>query len=473
MADSPDPCMYYSLDSPNSIMPAKSILAAASTTSLDWITAGWGIHNILSADRRNQRILPGSGWNFSILNGFWSAEYWLPAGNSWQDLPVKYTDLVWPILLALPILAIRIAFEHSIGKALDWSRTTHSKSLLASMLRSIVTLPRAKNLKRKKMLEHLWRLVAYIGIVVYGFVVLADRPWLYDLKECWMNYPQHSVDSTLWWYYMLQTAFYYSLLYSCAFDVRRSDFLEICIHHVVTIGLLSFSWATNFIRVGTLVLLVHDISDIVLEMTKYLRYSGKSEAVVNVGFVAFLLSWIATRVFYLPFVLMRSAIFEAPAFIQPDYSLFLSPLQKPFGPRVMIYLLFALLGLHLFWTVLIIKIVCRTLSSGKAEDVREDDEEEENEICTENHKKVFVPQKRPKKIERSCKARKGDPILGLAKIDDLDTLKSFSDGNACMKENLGDSSVCFYGCYCKPKGYVQRMKILKTRRMLNELRKRG
>lgn len=50
----------------------------------------------------------------------------------------------------------------------------------------------------------------------------------------------------------------------------------------------NFSWATNFVRVGTLVLLLHDISDVVLEMAKYLRYSGKSVIVVNAGFVAFL-----------------------------------------------------------------------------------------------------------------------------------------------------------------------------------------
>ncbi|KAI1698125.1 TLC domain-containing protein [Ditylenchus destructor] len=448
--DTSDPIIFPSLDFSDSLMPAQSILVAASTSSLDWITAGWGIRNILLTERKKQ------SWDFSIFSGFWSSEYWLPAGNTWQDIPVKYTDLVWPILLAFPILAMRLAFEYSISKALDWSQTTSKNSPLALVLRSIITLPITNNLaRRKKMLENLWRLVAYIGIVVYGLVVLGDKSWLYDLRQCWMNYPKHPVDSILWWYYMLQTAFYYSLLYSCAFDVRRSDFVEMCIHHVVTIGLLSFSWATNFVRVGTLVLLLHDISDVVLEMVKYLRNSGRSVSVVNAGFVAFLISWIATRVFYLPFVLMRSAIFEAPTFIQ-----------------VMIYLLFALLGLHFFWTVLIVKVVCRTMSSGQAEDVRSDDEGED-EICSAEQNNISAPRKIVHKIERSCRARKGDPILRLAKIDDLDFLKCFSDDNSFLTEDVGETNVCFYGCYCKPKGYVQRMKVLKTRRMLDELRRRG
>lgn len=38
------------------------------------------------------------------------------------------------------------------------------------------------------------------------------------------------------------------------------------VHHVVTLCLLSFSWACNLIRIGTLVLVIHDFADIPLEV---------------------------------------------------------------------------------------------------------------------------------------------------------------------------------------------------------------
>lgn len=38
------------------------------------------------------------------------------------------------------------------------------------------------------------------------------------------------------------------------------------IHHLVTVALLSFSWACNLHRVGALVLLIHDFADIPLEV---------------------------------------------------------------------------------------------------------------------------------------------------------------------------------------------------------------
>lgn len=44
------------------------------------------------------------------------------------------------------------------------------------------------------------------------------------------------------------------------------DFNEQIVHHCATLVLLSFSWCVNYIRVGTLVMLIHDASDILLEV---------------------------------------------------------------------------------------------------------------------------------------------------------------------------------------------------------------
>lgn len=46
------------------------------------------------------------------------------------------------------------------------------------------------------------------------------------------------------------------------------DFKEQIIHHLATLVLLSFSWCVNYIRIGTLVMLVHDASDVLLEVSR-------------------------------------------------------------------------------------------------------------------------------------------------------------------------------------------------------------
>ena len=44
------------------------------------------------------------------------------------------------------------------------------------------------------------------------------------------------------------------------------DFMEMTLHHIVTIMLLVFSWTDNMVRVGTLVISVHDAVDYWLEV---------------------------------------------------------------------------------------------------------------------------------------------------------------------------------------------------------------
>lgn len=49
--------------------------------------------------------------------------------------------------------------------------------------------------------------------------------------------------------------------------VRVQDFKEQVIHHTATLTLLAFSWISNYIRIGTIVMAIHDCSDIVLEVS--------------------------------------------------------------------------------------------------------------------------------------------------------------------------------------------------------------
>ena len=98
----------------------------------------------------------------------------------------------------------------------------------------------------------------------------------------------------VWLYYMLELAFYWSLCFSQFFDVKRKDFWEMFIHHQATIALIMFSWTTHFVRMGTLVMIVHDCSDPLLEMAKLLRYANYNRASESV-LVVFTPAWVISR----------------------------------------------------------------------------------------------------------------------------------------------------------------------------------
>lgn len=118
-----------------------------------------------------------------------------------------------------------------------------------------------------KFNENSWRCIYYTYSFVYGCIVLWDKPWFWDVKHCWYSYPHQSVDNDIWWYYMISMSFYWSLTVTQFCDIKRKDFWQMFIHHVVTLLLLALSWVCNLHRVGSLVLVVHDCADILLEVS--------------------------------------------------------------------------------------------------------------------------------------------------------------------------------------------------------------
>lgn len=151
-------------------------------------------------------------------------------------------------------------------------------------------------------------------------------------------------------------SFYWSLVVSQFFDVKRKDFWQMFVHHVVTLLLIALSWVCNLHRVGSLVLVIHDCADIFLEAAKITKYAGYQKLCDGV-FAVFTVIWIATRLGFYPRIIYSTSI-EAPSILPmfPAYYIFNS-------------LLILLLLLHIAWTYLILKIAYDSLKSGKVRQI--------------------------------------------------------------------------------------------------------
>ncbi|KAI8441923.1 hypothetical protein MSG28_005595 [Choristoneura fumiferana] len=65
-------------------------------------------------------------------------------------------------------------------------------------------------------------------------VKFCENAWKCTFYVC-----NFGVTNDIWWYYMVSSAFYWSLTLSQFWDVRRKDFWQMFVHHLATIALLS------------------------------------------------------------------------------------------------------------------------------------------------------------------------------------------------------------------------------------------
>ena len=322
-----------------------------------------------------------------FLDWFWNEDFWLPPNDTWKSMAdtsqgiyrARYEDLYYPLIVAWLLLVIRFFFENKVFKpfalymglklekrlpptsnpiletAYKTNKQPNSQRLIALAndtelsVREIETWFRRRRLvgkptKLKKFCETGWRALFYSSIVIFSWIVLWNKPWFWESRSCWHRYPDQSIPSDIWLYYMLELSFYWSLLISQAFDVKRSDFWEMFLHHLATIALLNLSWICNLFRIGSLIMWVHDIADVFLENAKlclYLKYAKVADAI----FYVFAVVWVITRLGYYPTWMIYSITVEAPQMVEYFN-----------GYIVFCGLLSILLVLNLFWFYYLAKI---------------------------------------------------------------------------------------------------------------------
>ncbi|XP_055020620.1 ceramide synthase 2-like isoform X2 [Boleophthalmus pectinirostris] len=317
----------------------------------------------------------------AVLNEWiWRSELWLPPGTRWEDLDMDLEqgqlpqprDLTYTVPLALAFIACRYVFERVVAVPLSRllgvkdrvrirafsqpkleayykhnSRQPSQNEVLNLSKQSGLSQRKIQTWFRhrrnqdrptntKKFCEATWRFVFYLVSFIAGLSSLIKAPWFWDQRECWRGYP-------------------------------KQDFKEQVIHHIATILLIGFSYCSNFVRVGTLVMLVHDSSDFLLESAKMLHYAELT-CICDTLFVMFAVVFLFTRLVVFPFRVVYSTLVLSMDFFEPF-----------FGYYFFNALLLVLQALHIFWAYLILRMVYKFAFAGKVEKDERSDEESEGE----------------------------------------------------------------------------------------------
>ncbi|XP_042471761.1 ASC1-like protein 3 isoform X1 [Zingiber officinale] len=230
----------------------------------------------------------------------------------------------------------------------------------------------AKWTKIIKSCESMWKLTYYASVQIWVISIIKQEPWSLNTKEYFKGWPNQELKSSLMLFYMCQCGFYiYSIVALIAWETRRKDFSIMMSHHIITSILIGFSYITRFFRIGTIILALHDTSDVFMESAKLFKYSGM-EMAASFLFGLFAVSWFLLRLICFPFWIIKSSSYESFEFLS-WMNQFPTALYYIFNTMLITLLIF-----HAYWWKLIFAMIMKQMSNkGQVgEDIRSDSEDE-------------------------------------------------------------------------------------------------
>lgn len=228
----------------------------------------------------------------------------------------------------------------------------------------------------RKMHENLWYSVWHIiSFVLVMKQLMKESSWFSPMLRSWdsrwtlYGFP-HTIQESADAIYLLELSFWVSCLFFMAVETVRKDFVELLVHHIATITLISLSYTYGYYRIGLVVMAIHDVGDIFLYSAKLCNYL-ELKTLTNILFVIFVLVFFVSRLVIFPLVIRVSwgpLTGDLPQF---DY-------RFARGSLILPSMLTVLQGLHCMWFGLIVKMVWKMAHTENKQvegDIRSDEEE--------------------------------------------------------------------------------------------------
>lgn len=307
-------------------------------------------------------------------------EFITTEGTVLGDATTK-TSLCTIIVIALLIRMfkrISLPYFRTVGES--WAISAHGKEWHKKNEERII-----------KFAEYCFRLLYHTALSVYGIWFFAGKEW-WDparggTKNLYLGHPNHPIEPGMIWYYLLQAGYNVDAIISLlvmSFEVRfrpsafpfvscgwsknvRGDFREMLFHHVVTNVLVFGSSYFRFSRVGSMVFLVHDISDVPVDLSKLANFLKWKKSTVCC-FAVMVVVWLITRLGILPFVIFRSGVTEAKLLMVVEK---MDPeVYHTYYPFFFTFTL-AIILLHAVWFTMFIRMGILLVTKGETHDLSE------------------------------------------------------------------------------------------------------
>lgn len=322
--------------------------------------------------------------------GFWSLTSMMKFASTPDTSLGSLTTKDGIIVLLLTVLVIRrikailIPYFCSIGR--EMGRRSHGVEWEKDNEERII-----------KFGEYVFRLMYHSTVTIAGLCFFLDAPW-WDEKQGGVgatlhHHPHHEIGVEMIWYYMIQGAYNVEAMLSLSelsFDIKfrsmfskegkiqspvkigwsdtcRGDFTEMFAHHVITNLLVIGSSHLRFSRIGTMVFMVHDISDVPVDVSKLLNFMKWKYMTIS-AFAILMITWIVTRLYILPFVIVKG-IFDTCHLLYEN-----EDIPATYYSKILVVfkgLLISITSLHVLWFVILLRILLKVITKGETHDLSE------------------------------------------------------------------------------------------------------
>ena len=268
--------------------------------------------------------------------------------------------------------------------------------------------------------EYVYRLIFHSSVSIYGAWYFYDKPWWNKAtggtKNLWEMHPNHPVEPGMAWYYLVQCAYHLdsmisilslsftfervnplayssaitftqekirinkvqssgcsSILWTPLFHIKwaptiRGDFREMIVHHIITDMLIIGSSHFRFTRIGSMILLVHDLSELPVEMSKLANFV-KWKITSAVCFTIMLVMWVVNRLHIFPCMIFKSVLTESYEYLVVQGTM--DPALYQVNVIPFVFLLGGLILLHIVWFFMMLRIGWTLIKKGEAHDYTE------------------------------------------------------------------------------------------------------
>jgi len=312
-----------------------------------------------------------------------------------QEDGTKNTEFVFPWVVLLELTAVqmlfnillRLLFVQPGARALMMARTNTPRK---------VTHARVIKFSQSA-LEALF----YSGYFVAGLRVVMSQEWLWPSTLWYQNQPDNvNVADDIRFFYLAYMARYVQAFLMVLLEPRRKDFVQMQLHHAVTVLLIYVSYSYGFVRVGVVIMVLLDVADPPLHLAKLVTYvkeisphsSGlfSLETLADLLFAAFAILFTITRMVLFVYVTWSVGyeLFEAqmgyPPYTLDTYKWQFNLLKYAeiagWQTPLCFFLVVVLQGLQAFWFCLLVKVIYKKFATGDLKDNRSDSEASDSEL---------------------------------------------------------------------------------------------